>query len=105
MARLGAERAAEVTGPPPEFMPASHERRRATGKIVDAEVVEDLEQQPQPSKESRSRDTAKLMLGAARATGKGAGWFMRKGAKAIAAMMAGDKEKPETDTSQEKPKP
>jgi hypothetical protein len=91
VARLGAERAAEVVGPPPEFMPESHERKRATGKlkVVDAEAVVDKpEAEPdEPAKNS----TGKVMLKAARASGKGAGWFARKGAKALGGMFSSDK--------------
>lgn len=91
VARLGAEKAAEVAGPPPEFMPESHERRKATGKVkvVDAEVAEES-----PPENKPSRDTAKVVLNAARMTGKGAGWFARRGAKVIAAMFANDKQEP-----------
>ncbi len=127
VARLGAERAAAVVGPPPEFMPG----RRKTTKIIDTEKQEPEAvrgaNQPQAAHDAaeeartdgssdgpssteaddtgmddlktKAKDTinaGKAMWTVAKASGKGAGWFARKGTRVLSAILASEK-KPDTD--------
>src|SRR5690606_8581882 len=92
VARLGAEKAAEVVGPPPELMPKSHEDQEEGEKVIDTEAtVAGKEKEPaaqatgkqaEPSKVDELKDKAKetfeagkLAYKVAKATGKGGGWF------------------------------
>ena len=105
VARLGAERAAQVVGPPPEFMPKSHEDQEEGEKVIDTEAtVAGKEQEPgaqatgkqaEPSKVDELKDKAKETIEAgkiaykvAKATGKGGGWFAKKGFQLIRAMLS-----------------
>lgn len=105
VARLGAEKAAQVVGPPPEFMPKPHREAEPEGEqIIDTEAkVEGKEQEQatgkpsEPSKVDEIKDKAKETIEAgklaykvAKATGKGGGWFAKKGFKLIGAMFASD---------------
>lgn len=111
VARLGVERASEVVGPPPEFMPG----KRKEDKVIDAEVVtEPGKQEPGaqatghpagnaapsegPSKvdelKSKAKDgivAGKALWTVAKASGKGAGWFARQGTKVIGAILTAEK--------------
>jgi hypothetical protein len=115
VARLGAERAAAVVGPPPEFMPKG---RSADGdsKVVDVAAVVDGETKEPPqeptkvdelkAKAAETISTGKTMYKVAKATGKGGGWFAKQGFKMLGAMFAGDKKKDApTETTKEEPKP
>ncbi len=108
VARLGAEKAAAVVGPPPEFMPKSREEQepqaQARGpegeKVIDTEAtVAGKEQEKakpsEPSKvdelKEKAKDTieaGKIAYKVAKATGKGGGWFARKGFQLIRAMLS-----------------
>ncbi|MCA8914061.1 MAG: hypothetical protein KDB90_01515 [Planctomycetes bacterium] len=100
VARLGAERAAAVVGPPPEFMPKAHKRPEDTdGKVIDTEakVDGDSTKPAEPSDMDKMKDKAKETIDAgktlykvAKATGKGGGWFAKQGIKAVGAMFKGD---------------
>ena len=102
VARLGAERAAEVPGPPPEFMPKSRADKQQDG-VVDAEVVAkdgepvEAKRGDGPSKvdeiKEKAKDTVdagKALLKVAKVTGKGTGWVAKQGLKAAGAMLSGD---------------
>ncbi len=114
VARLGAELASEVVGPPPEFMPG----KRREEKVIDVEVVTETgKQEPEaqatakvatrvetgkePGQLDELKDKAKggIVAGkalwtVAKASGKGAGWFAKQSTKVIGAMLAGDKKDP-----------
>jgi Zn-dependent protease len=107
VARLGAEKASEVVGPPPEFMPGKERRAPASGpdgKTIDATVVavdgkptEPMAKPAEPSRIDEIKDKAKETLNTgktlykvAKATGKGGGWFARQGFKLVGAMFKGD---------------
>ena len=104
VARLGAERAAEVVGPPPEFMPKSHEEKQKEGeeKIINTEATVDGKKvggkkDEGPSKVDELKDkaketleTGKMAYKVAKATGKGGGWFAKKGLKMVGAMFTSD---------------
>jgi Zn-dependent protease len=126
VARLGAERASAVVGPPPEFMPG----RRKDTKTIDvekqgpdssAEVSAKAEAQARADGSSegssstdqhdagmedlktKAKDTinaGKAMWTVAKASGKGAGWFAKKSTRVISALLASEKEnKPAPDKS------
>ncbi|MBX3459419.1 MAG: hypothetical protein KF696_05530 [Planctomycetes bacterium] len=107
VARLGAEQAEQVVGPPPEFMPG----KRKEEKIIDAEVVTDDKKQepgaqatgPEPPKEPGKIDelkdkasagvaAGKALWTVAKVSGKGVGWFAKQGTRMIGGMLA-DKDK------------
>lgn len=101
VARLGAERAAAVVGPPPEFMPKSHdEKKRSAGDVVDVEATVDGKKSEKPSgpskvdevkeKAKETLQTGKTLYKVAKATGKGGGWFAKQGLKAVGGMFSGD---------------
>ncbi len=94
VARLGAEQASRVVGPPPEFMP-SKSRQADREAEPDAVSESDAEPDPGPDIATRAREAAsagKAMWTVARATGKSAGWFARKGTRVIGAIFASEKE-------------
>lgn len=110
VARLGAEKAAAVTGPPPEFMPKSRTDKEDGESVVDAEVVAkdgepvETKKDEGPSKVDELKDKAKETVDAgktlykvAKATGKGGGWVAKQGIKAVGAMLAGDDKKDKKD--------
>lgn len=112
VARLGAEKAADVVGPPPEFMPG----KRKEETVIDAEVVgETKEQEPgaqatgkaepgaasteEPGKidELKQKASAGVAAGkalwtVAKVSGKGVGWFAKQGTRMIGGMLS-DKDK------------
>jgi len=100
VARLGAERAAAVVGPPPEFMPKAHKRPEDSGeRVIDTEAKVDGESSKpaEPSDIDKMKDKAKETIDAgktlykvAKATGKGGGWFAKQGIKAVGAMFSSD---------------
>ncbi|MBK8205576.1 MAG: hypothetical protein IPK87_02160 [Planctomycetes bacterium] len=109
VARLGVERASEVVGPPPEFMPGKRKEGKEE-KIIDAEVVNEPGKQAsgtQASPASASTEPDKLdelkgkakdgivagkaLWTVAKASGKGAGWFARQSTKVIGAILTADK--------------
>jgi Zn-dependent protease len=87
VARLGAERAAQVVGPPPEFMPSYK-------PPADEQDPDETDAQTDAPKARRTTTVVagKAMWKAAKATGKGTGWVVRKSAKAVGTMVAGPKE-------------
>lgn len=107
VARLGADKAAESVGPPPEFMPKSKQPRPqggAEGKTIDAEVVAVDGHKPEPAakpdepgkidelkdKAKETINTGKTLYKVAKATGKGGGWFAKQGLKMVGAMFKSD---------------
>lgn len=96
--KLGEAIAAEAVGPPPEFKPGA----KAATKVVDAQVVPPAGEapKPEPGKVDEMKDKAaeavtagKTMWKIAKASGKGAGWFARQGAKVVGAMLSKPEEK------------
>jgi Zn-dependent protease len=98
VARLGAEKAAEVVGPPPEFMPG---KRKQEEKLEPQATARGPEEQGSTdtgdtlaTKTKEAVDAGKAMWAVARATGKGAGWFARQGTRVIGAMLQNEKPGP-----------
>lgn len=96
--KLGETIAAEAVGPPPEFKPGA----KAATKVVDAQVVPPVSEtpKPEPTKVDEMKDKAaeavsagKTMWKIAKASGKGAGWFAKQGAKVVGAMLSKPEEK------------
>ncbi|MBK9975864.1 MAG: hypothetical protein IPP14_13920 [Planctomycetes bacterium] len=92
--RLGADKAAESVGPPPEFKPS----RGQSPAAVNAEVVPpagaagpDSVAQDLKNKAGNAVATGKAAWTVAKASGKGAGWFARQGFKALGAMFSSPK--------------
>ena len=108
VARLGAEKAAQVVGPPPEFMPKSRAEKTDERVVDTTATVDGKEQEPgaqatgkpaEPSEVDKLKDkaketleTGKTLYKVAKATGKGGGWFAKQGIKAVGAMFAGGKD-------------
>lgn len=105
VARLGAERAAEVPGPPPEFMPKSRADKDNETKVVDAEAtVSDQDESARPGKLEELKekagdtiDAGKALLKVAKVTGKGTGWVAKQGVKAVGAMLTRENEEKKED--------
>jgi len=108
VARLGAEKAAEVVGPPPEFMPKTRAEKQPEGeKVIDTTATVDGKK-PEPAKPAEPPPTepgkvdelkekakdgiaaGKALWTVARASGKGVGWFARQGTRMIGAMLKSD---------------
>lgn len=117
VARLGAEKAAEVVGPPPEFMPGGQASQNEGGehaKVVDTSATVDgkaaganmadkkADEKPaEPGKVDELKEkakeavtTGKTLWKVAKASGKGAGWFARQGVKVLGAMLSTKKDPP-----------
>lgn len=109
VARLGAERAAQVVGPPPEFMPrTAPEQEKST--VIDTNATVDgkpageamSDKKPAgPDKVDEIKDkakeaitTGKTLWKVAKASGKGAGWFARQSVKVLGAMLSARKDEP-----------
>jgi Zn-dependent protease len=93
VARLGAERAAAVVGPPPEFMPGRRTEARSERSRSDEETGEarDRNGAEKDSDSERLKAAAKGALAAgkglwwaAKTGGKGLGWMARRTAKVAA---------------------
>ncbi|MBX3473449.1 MAG: hypothetical protein KF754_03635 [Planctomycetes bacterium] len=89
--KLGEALAAEAVGPPPEFRPGA----KPAPATVDAQATT-----AEPSKVDELKDkaaeavnTGATMWKVAKASGKGAGWFARQGAKVLGAMLSKPQEK------------
>jgi Zn-dependent protease len=90
--RLGEARAAEVVGPPPEFKPGAKQDK---SRVIDAEVAEPASDEPTlKERASRAAAAGTVAWKVAKATGKGTGWLLKQGAKAVGGMFIADK-KPE----------
>lgn len=89
VARLGAEKAAQAMGPPPEFKPSSGQ---AAPGNVDEQVVTPGAAKAQPTisddlkgKAADALVTGKTMWRIGKASGKGAGWFAKQAIRALGA--------------------
>ncbi|MBZ0136687.1 MAG: hypothetical protein K8I27_09970 [Planctomycetes bacterium] len=93
VALLGADKAAAVSGPPPEFMPRSRTDKEAREKVIETEVVDDGSPGTVDDLKGKAKDTidaGKALFKVAKATGKGGGWVAKQGIKAVGAMLGGD---------------
>jgi Zn-dependent protease len=99
VALLGAEKAAAVPGPPPEFMPRP---RNAEEKAEDeTPAKEDDEPDRVDELKDKAKDTinaGKALYKVAKATGKGTGWMAKQGIKAVGAMLERDDKQKEKET-------
>ncbi|MBE7493002.1 MAG: hypothetical protein HS108_14770 [Planctomycetes bacterium] len=90
--KLGEALAAEAVGPPPEFKPGT----KAAANVVNTQTVPPAE----PSQVDAIKDkaaeavsTGKTMWKIAKASGKGAGWFARQGARVVGALLTNPEKK------------